>query len=128
MSKKERKKYTIFIIAILAVTAGIYLYANTNKPKNSMDFFASCIKESGAKVYGTQTCTYCKKQKEDFGESSIFLPFIDCSSPSGGGTNYICKNNDIKSYPTWVFNDNTRKVGKQPLEVLAEKTGCELPN
>jgi len=129
MNKNNGKRYLIIMVAVLAVIASIYLYVKANNvPQNSFDFFASCIKDKEAKLYGTKTCTYCKSQKSIFGESAKFLPYIECSGPGGRGTNYLCKNNNIKSYPTWVFADDSRHVGELSLKELAEKTGCEVPN
>jgi hypothetical protein len=41
--------------------------------------------------------------------------------------NDTCKQAGIQHYPTWQFPDGSRVEGPQPLNVLADKTGCKLP-
>lgn len=89
--------------------------------------FAKCLTDKGAKFYGASWCGHCKNQKEMFGQASEFLPYVECSAPDGKSQTAICKENNITSYPTWVFADGTSQSGELSLQTLTEKTGCQLP-
>lgn len=90
-------------------------------PPGKYDAFAECVSGSGAIVYGTSWCSHCQAQRDLFENSVSKLSFVDCDQDSEA-----CKEFGITSYPTWIFGDGTRRLGTQPLENLAEATGCEL--
>lgn len=90
------------------------------------DVLAQCINTSGAKFYGASWCEHCQSQKDLFGPSAQYLPYVECADDSDNQLK-VCKTAKIESYPTWVFKDNSRLVGGQDFETLAEKTECTLP-
>jgi len=96
--------------------------------RGEYDEFAMCLSQSGAKFYGASWCSHCADQKEMFGKSKKYLPYIECSldDESGNQAN-ICEQAKITGYPTWVFKDGTRLEGVKNLEDLAKKTQCSLP-
>lgn len=98
-----------------------------NAAPGKYDEFAKCLDEQGAVFYGTYWCPHCQNQKKMFGSSAKYLPYVECSTPDGKSQKQICRDKDITGYPTWVFADESRISGSVPLEELAEKTGCELP-
>lgn len=124
------KKYTNLIIGIVVLLglAGV-VWAAIVLPKqpDRLDDFAKCIKDSGAKFYGTFWCPHCQNQKADFGRSIQYVPYIECSTPDGRGQLPVCAEADIDSYPTWEFGDGSRESGQLPLVMIAERTGCSLP-
>ena len=85
---------------------------------------AQCLKENGVVFYGAFWCPHCIKQKEDFGEATPALPYVECSTADSKDQTPICKAKGITSYPTWVFGDGSRLTGEQSLELLAEKGSC----
>lgn len=91
------------------------------------DDFAKCLGDKGAKFYGAFWCPHCQNQKGMFGKSKKYLPYIECSLPSGSGQTDICKEQKIDGYPTWEFADGSREGGEVVLSRLSEKTGCALP-
>jgi thiol-disulfide isomerase/thioredoxin len=93
----------------------------------SLTLFASCVKEKGAVFYGAFWCPHCQAQKKLFGASEKNLPYVECSTPDGKGQLPLCKEQNITSYPTWIFADGTTATGEQTLEQLAQKTGCTAP-
>lgn len=99
-------------------------------PKTSVegnyDEFAQCIADSGATFYGAFWCPHCLEQKELFGASQKNLPYVECSTPDRRGQLQVCIDAGIQSYPTWEFADGERQTGVVSLEMLAEKTSCEL--
>jgi thiol-disulfide isomerase/thioredoxin len=126
---KKQTKFIFFIIIIVIVVGGIGVFASRAELKTDpkVEAFAQCINESGAKFYGAFWCSHCQAQKEMFGSSKKFLPYIECSTPNGGAQLDICKEAGIEGYPTWVFADGSELSGELSFETLAEKTQCQLP-
>lgn len=124
---QTKTKFIIFIIAVVIVIGGFGLYANL-KPQapSKLDEFAKCVKSSGAQFYGAFWCSHCQEQKAEFGSSSQYLPYIECSNPDNTQTQ-VCIDKKIEGYPTWIFKDESVLTGKLSLEILAEKTQCVLP-
>lgn len=122
---QTKTKFIIFIFLIVIIVGGLGVYANSKPGK--LDDFAMCIEKSGAKFYGTFWCSHCQNQKRAFGSSQKYLPYIECSTPDGRNQEQICKDAGIEGYPTWVFADGSQLSGDQPLETLANKTQCVLP-
>ena len=69
----------------------------------NLDEFAKCIADSGAKFYGAFWCSHCKDQKDLFGDSAQYLPYVECSTPDGNNQLPVCADEGIKIYPTWRF-------------------------
>jgi thiol-disulfide isomerase/thioredoxin len=118
------------IIIIVLLLGGIIWYGVSTTPSSGpgkLDEFAQCITNSGAKFYGAYWCSHCQAQKKLFDNSAKFLPYIECSTPSGDGQQQVCIDANIESYPTWIFADGSRQSGEVSLDKLAEKTGCVLP-
>lgn len=107
---------------ILLIACGMLVFAGCTPEPYIYDDFATCITDSGAKMYGTEWCPYCKDQKEAFGSSFRNIDYVNCEIKSAE-----CKNADITGYPTWIFGDGEKLSGKQSMSVLADKTGCDLP-
>ena len=86
---------------------------------------AQCVRNSGAVFYGAHWCPFCRKQKDSFGEHAGALPYVECyDGPRSDGMNRRCRRAEIKSFPTWVFADGTRKTGAMSPSALAAATGC----
>lgn len=121
---------TIFFIVIIVLVLGAIgtIIAREsgfgNRP--NYDVFATCLKDKGAVFYGAFWCSHCNAQKKEFSSSAKFLPYVECSTLDGD-QNQVCKDAKIMGYPTWRFADGTELTGEIPLNTLAEKTSCELP-
>ena len=126
----SNKNIFLLIIGILILgTIAAVLLRSLSVPAgpSKYDTFAQCLKEKGAVFYGAFWCQHCQAQKEMFGSSVKFLPYVECSVPDGSTQTQECTNKKISSYPTWEFSDGTRLTGEVPLAQLAEKTSCLLP-
>jgi len=115
---------TISAILVAAVLLGVFIIM-PNLP-GKYDDFAKCLGEKGAKMYGTFWCTHCKAQKELFGSSWKYAPYVECSTPDEKGQTQVCKDAGITGYPTWEFPGGNRTSGVVPLEELSARTGCPL--
>lgn len=119
----------VTLIALLAIFTGLYFLDKTETTtlqSTKYDSFGICLTEKGATFYGAFWCQHCKEQKKKF-ENSAKIPYVECSTPDGNGQNAICKEKGVESYPTWIFADGTKLTGEVSLEILSQKTGCELP-
>lgn len=121
--------YLIGVVVVVLVGLGVWNWqANKAAPASpGLISFAQCLKDEGATFYGAFWCPHCQAQKELFGNAAEELPYVECSTPDRQDQTQVCKDNEIKSYPTWVFADGSRQSGEMTLAALASKTGCELP-
>lgn len=94
---------------------------------NSLKEFAQCINDSGAKFYGSFTCTECKQQKDFFAEYASALPYVECEANADNSQALSCSEAGIKATPTWIFKDGTYALGLQSFKMLSEKTSCPEP-
>lgn len=125
--KNNARSFLIWGIGGLAVVTGFYFLIRANTGAGKLDTFAQCLKDKGAIFYGAFWCPHCQNQKAMFGKSEKFLPYVECSTPDGKSQLQICQDKKIGGYPTWEFVDGSRESGEVPLEKLAQKTACQLP-
>jgi len=124
---QTKTKFIIFIALVVLIVGGYGIYSALKPlPPSKLDGFAQCLKASSAEFYGAFWCSHCNDQKEEFGSSKQYLPYVECSNPDNSQTQ-ICVDKGIESYPTWIFADGTKQTGKLSFETLAEKTSCVLP-
>jgi hypothetical protein len=114
-------------VAVAVIAWGIYYFAFYRRSHSPLESFAQCLTARGTKMYGAWWCPHCADQKEMFAESFHYVNYVECS-PLGQRTQTdVCKQAEIKTYPTWQFADGSRVSGTQPLAELSKKTGCPLP-
>ncbi|MFZ0286162.1 MAG: hypothetical protein WAL32_13110 [Terriglobales bacterium] len=116
----------VIVVAILVVGAGLYFLLRT-KQNSRMDAFARCLTTKGAKMYGAYWCPHCADQKELFGSSFQYAPYIECGIKGSHAEAQVCVDAGIKHFPTWIFADGIRVEGTQSLALLGDTTGCALP-
>ncbi|MFC1721240.1 hypothetical protein ACFL0K_03250 [Patescibacteria group bacterium] len=140
MINGTNKKTTIWIILILlAVIGGYTFFTNTTSPleepplaDGEYDTFAQCVYESGLRVYGSATCSFCKKQKELFGVSAAYIKEIECDPRNPNSQTPLCIEKNITHTPTWIHeNEDGSEIfrfepGVISLETISEQSGCEL--
>ena len=121
------RRRAIYAVLIVAAFGGAYYLGHRNQHKH--DAFAKCLKDRGVKMYGAWWCPHCQDQKEKFGASFEFAPYIECGVK--GDTSQktqVCKDDGIQHYPTWQFPPTGERVERVfELEDLSERTGCVLP-
>ena len=115
---------TIIILILIIFLGYLYLTRNSNEI-GQYDSFAQCIKDSEAKFYGSYQCIHCKTQKEMFGSSQKYLPYVECG-PLGGPQTLTCQQAGITGYPTWDFPDGERLQGSLSFDVISKHTNCTI--
>jgi thiol-disulfide isomerase/thioredoxin len=124
----RRVKITTLVLFVVSAALAIFIYTqDLPPPAHLYDSLAKCIAQSSTTFYGAFWCPHCRDQKTKFGTGAQFLPYHECSLPSGSGEVQSCVAAGVKNYPTWVFSDGSRLVGVQSPATLAQKTNCPLP-
>ncbi|HWP66689.1 MAG TPA: hypothetical protein VNO26_12325 [Candidatus Limnocylindria bacterium] len=111
---------TFGILALFVVVAT----AGAAATRTSLDEFARCLTQAGARFYGTSWCPHCAAQRALFGTSFRHVAYVECSVDGTDQTTAECKQAGVTTYPTWEFADGSRETGTLSLERLAAKTGC----
>ncbi len=122
----------MFRIVLLVVILGVVgafaavRYSEKNAKPDHRDDLAQCLTDKGTKMYGAYWCPHCQQQKKAFGNAFKKVTYVECAIPGDPqNQTQLCKDQDIKGYPTWIFPSGERVSGEQTLTTLAEKTGCD---
>jgi hypothetical protein len=121
-----KAKRALLYGGILVLLAGTY-YAGWHHKNHKYDAFAQCIATKQAKMYGLYWCPHCLEQKEMFGESFHYVPYVECAIKGSSELAPQCKVAGVKLFPSWQFGMDPPKEGVLSLETLSGKTGCSLP-
>ncbi len=116
---KKTTKNILIGLGIFLLAIFFYLYFRTDSA-GQYDDFAKCLTENNATMYGTDWCSYCKKQKDLFGDSFKNINFVDCDK-----NREECLIAGVQGYPTWKINEENYP-GLQSLEKLSNLTECSL--
>jgi len=118
-----RKLATLVLIA--AAFAAAYYLGRRNRV-NRLDAFAQCLSAKQVKMYGLYWCTHCAEQKELFGPSFQYVPYVECGIKGSQTEQPACVQAGVGHFPTWQFNGE-RHEGVLSMKALSEKSGCSLP-
>ena len=114
------------VVSVLCLSAVTFGAADK---RANLDGFARCIGEKKAVMYGVFWCEHCKEQKDLFGDSAQYLPYVECQEKGTRKMTEECKTLGIRRTPTWIFEQSGERLeGKVlSLQELSQKTGCKLP-
>jgi hypothetical protein len=124
-SDSKTKKLVTYVLAVIMVAAA--WVAGQSYKNHRYDAFAKCLATKQAKMYGLSWCPHCIDQKEKFGESFHYVPYVECGIKATFDETPECKAAGLKLFPSWQFGDEPPKEGVLSLEALSDKTGCSLP-
>ena len=126
-SSRNWRRIAIYAVLIAAAFGLAYYLGNRSQHKH--DAFARCLTERGAKMYGAWWCPHCQEQKEKFGASFEYAPYVECGVKGDlHGVAQVCKDDKISHYPTWQFPPTGERVERVfTLQELSDRTGCSLP-
>jgi thiol-disulfide isomerase/thioredoxin len=135
MNNQAKIFISVIGLLILGTIAAVLLQSNSGSSApaapSKYQAFAQCLKDKGATFYGAFWCPHCQAQEASFGISRQDLEkiglYTECSTPDANGQTQICIDKKIQSYPTWIFADGSILNGVVPLQQLADKTSCALP-
>jgi hypothetical protein len=118
---------TSFLIIFLVLIFGaigfvVWLGAKNSRTDPGLVAFAACLSEKGAVMYGTESCSWCQKEKDGFKNAWHLINYVDCINDPKQ-----CLALGIESTPTWIFPEGKKFVGYQGLKKLSEESGCPLP-
>ncbi len=93
---------------------------NITKWAISPESLAKCLAERRFKMYGTDTCSSCKMQKEFFGDSFQLINYVNCETEKT-----LCDAKGLHAFPVWEDDTGKQYKGAIELSVLANLTGCD---
>jgi len=120
-------KRLLYGVLILAAFGFAYYLGTRVQHKN--DSFARCLSDRGVKMYGAYWCPHCQEQKEAFGASFEYVPYVECGVKGDiHAQSQVCKDEKVNHYPTWQFPPTGERVERVfALQELSDRTGCALP-
>ena len=123
-SEKARKylKWSGVLILLAGAYSAFWYHQN-----HKYDAFAKCLAARQAKMYGLYWCPHCIEQKEMFGASFRYVPYVECAIKGSRELAPECKIAGAKLFPSWQFGMDPPKEGVLSLAALSDKTGCSLP-
>ncbi|HKM84695.1 MAG TPA: hypothetical protein VJW96_00705 [Terriglobales bacterium] len=123
----KRKRVAIVVVLIVAAI-GLAYYLD-HRAQHKHDAFARCLTDRGVKMYGAWWCPHCVEQKEKFGASFEYAPYVECGVKGDlHGQAQVCKDENVMHYPTWQFPPTGERVERVfTLQELSDRTGCALP-
>jgi hypothetical protein len=117
-----RKNALLVIILIVVVAAvGVLVFRPGGGAGPEIVALAQCLAEKNFVMYGARTCSWCEKEKANFGSAFDYVPYVECSAEP-----QTCIEAGIQGTPTWVLPDGRKLVGYQGLEKLSLESGCSL--
>src|SRR5579863_2502644 len=122
-SSDGRTRQGLIYGAIVILLAGAY-YAGWNHKNHKYDAFAQCLATKQAKMYGLYWCPHCLEQKEMFGKSFQYVPYVECAIRGSREMAPECKAANAKHFPSWQFNGGPLLEGVRTLDDLGAQPGC----
>jgi len=119
---RDRLIWVGIAVVLIASYAGFWYHNN-----HRYDGFAKCLAAKQAKMYGLYWCPHCAEQKEMFGKSFQYVPYVECAIKGSRDLAPACVAAGVKLFPSWQFGQNPPTEGVFPLQELSDKTGCSLP-
>jgi hypothetical protein len=124
-ASNNTQKYLLW--AGIVVLFALAYFAGWHYKNHKYDKFAQCLAAKNAKMYGLYWCPHCQEQKEAFGGSFHYVPYVECAIKGSSEMAPECKVAGVKLFPSWQFAGEAPKEGVLSLEALSDKTGCSLP-
>ena len=88
---------------------------------------AKCLTEKGVQFFGTHWCPFCTQQKEMFGETARYLPYIECAPDRATSEEIaMCEAANVRGVPHWRFPDQRQIERIMSIQSLIEYSGCVI--
>jgi len=119
------RSISLFLLVALLVTLAYVARPAATSEELDLEALAGCIGDSGAVFYGAWWCPFCKRQKQEFASHAWLLPYVECYAEGTRELLPVCEDEEIKSFPTWVFPDGSSQSGLITPGRLARLTDCQ---
>jgi len=96
------------------------------QPSPDLVAFARLITERGVILYAADWCSVCTAQKDLFEDGQNYLNIVEVTD-GNRQLNAEGIANDIDSFPTWVFDAETRFERSMTLQEIADQLNVEIP-
>jgi glutaredoxin len=84
---------------------------------------AKYLTAKGVKFYGAYSCEHCQQQQALFGaKAAAQLTYIECDAKGANSQRQLCKDIQIKYFPTWAI-DGKYVTGTKDLKEIATLAG-----
>jgi len=127
-SKVNRFTALVFGLGTLLVIGGADAFGQSGGPEApSPQQLAQHLKAIGVRFYGSWTCPACHRQLKLFSlENNDAIPYVECNKPEQFPDQAkLCREADLRVYPTWERSDGSRLEGVQSLEALGRWSGLK---
>ncbi|HVQ77362.1 MAG TPA: vitamin K epoxide reductase family protein [Candidatus Binatia bacterium] len=101
-----------------AVLVGAFIFAGQGGSTAEQVALARHLSETRSVMYGAFWCPACTEQKRRFGTAASSIPYVECDGTAAGGRPDLCRQANVKVYPTWVIRGQ-RHEGVMTLDQLA---------
>jgi len=118
----KKNLFPVIILVVVVAAVGVLGFYPRREPSVELDAFARCLAEKQVTMYGAESCSWCQKEKANFGSAFEQVPYVECPDEP-----QKCIALGIEGTPTWIFPDGRKLVGYQGLQKLSEASGCSLP-
>lgn len=123
----KQNKIILIFTAVLIILVLIFAISNLRSIEIGLNYdeFAKCITEKKAVMYGAESCSHCKAQKDVLGDSFKYINYVECPDNIK-----FCLDNGINGYPTWIIGTSTKIEGfsrNTTMQEISNATGCLLP-
>ena len=135
-----KKRLLLGLLFLVVLTACAPKETTSKYSQDVVDELAQCLTENDVVMYGAFWCPHCINSKAKFGPSFGHINYIECDarckpdedgkilSACKGyeGQPELCIEREIEGYDTWIFGDGSRAAGEPSLELLDERSGCNI--
>ena len=119
------RKVIVYGVVVLLFAA--VFYAGRYRKNHRYEAFAKCLATHQARMYGLYWCPHCIEQKEMFGASIKYVPYVECATKGSREMAPECKAAGAKNFPSWQFNGGALREGVLSIEDLSARSACPPP-
>ncbi len=117
----KKNAFWVLVLVIMISAIAVLVFKSGSGAGSELTAFTQCLAEENIVMYGARSCSWCQKEKVNFGNAFEYVPYVDCSDEP-----QKCIAAGIQYTPTWVFPDGKELIGYQGLEKLSLESGCPL--